>query len=58
MNYDEIEIGQTVRVVSRKGWIARVEEKFKSTADGTEYVYLADDEGHSGFNYPSQLETV
>lgn len=56
----DFEIGQTVRVTSRKGWLAVVQEKFTG-ADGREYVSLdsADRKGGSGaINYPSQLEAV
>lgn len=57
MTYADVVAGQTVRVVSRQGWVAEVVRKFTST-DGTEYVELRDEKGASGFNYPHQLELI
>ena len=59
LTYDEIQIGQIVRVTSREGWVARVVGKFKSVETGIEYVELVDDgNGCWAFNYPSQLEAI
>ena len=57
MKFDEIQIGQTVRVTSREGWVATVEEKFHG-ADGTEYVKLRSADKRWAFNWPHQLELM
>lgn len=59
MRYEEIEIGEIYVVPNRGGWVAKVEKKFKSTEDGTEYIALEDPNGRWGaFNYPHQVERL
>ena len=57
MQYDEIVIGKSYIVTSRENWVAIAESKFTGS-DGTEYVKLYDQDGHAGFNYPSQLQEL